>query len=211
MATRGRPAIISDDELLDVARTVFLEHGPDATTAEVAERARVSTSLIFYRYKTKEALLTAVLERELALAPFFETLQRRAGKGRVEETLFDAGVAVLDGMDTALPLWMMTCSSTILSPEKQAQLRRHPARQRMNKLITAYLQREIALGRLSGHEPAVIANAFIGGLVDYVINQYFYHGTSRPADAPDFLRRLIALLLHGCAGGRRTRSRGRRI
>jgi AcrR family transcriptional regulator len=210
-AARGRPAIISDDDLLDVARTVFLERGLDATTADVAEKARVSTSLIFYRYKTKEALFLAVLERELALPPFFETLPKRVGKGRVEDALFDIGMAVVDAMHLCMPLSMIAWSSSKLYKKMQEYMRTQPAREKMMKLVAGYLQREIALGRIAGHEPRVIANAYIGGLIDYVLNQYLLHGTSRPADAPDLVRQLINLLVDGCAPKKRTRSRSSRI
>jgi AcrR family transcriptional regulator len=211
IAARGRPAIISDNQLLDVARAVFLERGLDATTADVAERARVSTSLIFYRYKTKEALFTAVLEREMQLPPIWEALHERAGKGRVADVLFDTGAAFLDSMSTAMPLCTMAFSSNQLSTKMHDYVKRNPARQRMMKLLGGYLRREVELRRLNGHEPEVIANAFIGGLIDYLMNQYMAHGSVRLGESAEFLRKLIALLLQGCAGRGRTRSKLSRI
>jgi AcrR family transcriptional regulator len=210
ISPRGRPAIISDDELLDVARAVFLEHGLDATTADVAERARVSTSLIFYRYKTKEALFTAVFKRETRVPAFFEKLARHAGTGRIADTLFDAGMSIVEAMQTALPLSMMAWSSTKLSAAIHEHLKRNPERDRTIKLLVGYFDREIALGRMGGHEPAVIANAFLGGVVDYLMNQYFSHGKTRAPAAAAFLRQLIALLLDGCAPRRPVRPRSSR-
>ncbi len=58
MRTRGRPITLTDDDLLDAARAVFLARGVDATTTEIARRARISESVIFHRYKTKEALFS---------------------------------------------------------------------------------------------------------------------------------------------------------
>ena len=69
MRVRGRPITLTDDELLEAARAVFLARGLDATTAEIAKRARISESVIFHRYKTKEALFSAVVERQLVMPP----------------------------------------------------------------------------------------------------------------------------------------------
>src|SRR4051812_3405186 len=96
MRARGRPQSLSDDALLDAARDVSRARGLDATTSEIAKRARISESVIFYRYKTKEALFTAVFERELVTPPAFAKLARRAGAGTVADNLFDAGMALVE-------------------------------------------------------------------------------------------------------------------
>jgi AcrR family transcriptional regulator len=61
---RGRPPRIREDEILNAARDVFREEGHATTTAKIAERAGVSEGILFYRYKSKEALLAAVIFRE---------------------------------------------------------------------------------------------------------------------------------------------------
>ena len=95
MLTRGRPQTISDDELLDAARAIFLEHAVGATTAAIAKKARVSESVIFHRYKTKEALFLAVLNREARVPPILENLDQLC-KGVVDDVLFDIGMGVIE-------------------------------------------------------------------------------------------------------------------
>src|SRR5437773_5345651 len=77
MRVRGRPTTVSDDQLLDAARDVFLARGLDATAAEIAARAGISESLVFYRYKTKEALFLAVVDRQIVLPEVLQTLDAR--------------------------------------------------------------------------------------------------------------------------------------
>ena len=60
---RGRPPSITDEAILDAARAVFVEEGVGATTAKIAERAGISESVLFHRYKTKEALFISHLSR----------------------------------------------------------------------------------------------------------------------------------------------------
>ncbi len=57
----GRKKLISDVELLDVARTVFVESGFGASTKEIARRAGVSEGVIFQRFPTKDDLFFAAM------------------------------------------------------------------------------------------------------------------------------------------------------
>jgi AcrR family transcriptional regulator len=53
------------DRVLGAATQCFAEHGVDATVDEVARRAGVGHGTVFRRFPTKEALLDAVLAKEL--------------------------------------------------------------------------------------------------------------------------------------------------
>lgn len=47
--------------ILDVARATFAEHGPDASVADIRQRAGVGQGTIFRHFPTKEHLLAAVM------------------------------------------------------------------------------------------------------------------------------------------------------
>src|SRR5690242_4320791 len=106
MQPRGRPVTLPDDALLDIARDVFLERGLDATTSSIAKRARISESVIFYRYKTKEALFSAVVERQLVVPPELARLSRQAGHGEIADNLYDAGLGLVALSRRVLPFMM---------------------------------------------------------------------------------------------------------
>jgi len=76
---RGRPPSIREEDLLDAARDVFREEGHATTTAKIAERAGVSEGILFYRYKSKEALLAAVIHRETQPPEALRVSQRQPG------------------------------------------------------------------------------------------------------------------------------------
>src|SRR4051812_19786243 len=59
----GRPKTIEDDELLDVARRVFREHGHTETTMHVAQAAGISEAILYKRFKTKDELFFAALNQ----------------------------------------------------------------------------------------------------------------------------------------------------
>ncbi|HZX03033.1 helix-turn-helix domain-containing protein [Kribbella sp.] len=58
-ARRNRSAILT------AARAAFAEHGPKATTEQVASRAGVAVGTVFRHFPTKEALLVAIMKESL--------------------------------------------------------------------------------------------------------------------------------------------------
>jgi AcrR family transcriptional regulator len=71
----GRRRLISDARLLAVARDLFVERGPSASTREIARRAHVSEGVLFQRFGTKVELYFA------ALAPPGVEFDREPAKG----------------------------------------------------------------------------------------------------------------------------------
>ena len=61
----GRPeSPITRDEVLDVARALFLEGGPDVSIDAISTRAGISKPVLYRRFRDKDELVEAVLERE---------------------------------------------------------------------------------------------------------------------------------------------------
>jgi AcrR family transcriptional regulator len=73
--------------VLDAAAEVFAERGCEASVDEIARRAGVGHATVFRRFPTKNHLIAAVVERQLA------TLVERAEEARSQE---DAGLALTD-------------------------------------------------------------------------------------------------------------------
>ena len=209
MQPRGRPPSLSEEALLDAARDVFLERGLDATTSEIAKRARISESVIFYRYKTKEALFAAVFERQLVLPPAFARLEWRAGMGEIADNLFDAGMALVDLSQRVLPFMMMAC----VSPTKLNVLARHaqephPMKRQMLAVLSRYFDAEMQARRLRPAQSEVLARLFIGGITQYVMSEYLDPPTSE-LEPSTFLRKMIDLVLHGAAEPQPSRATAR--
>lgn len=196
MAARGRPITLTDDDLLDAAREAFLERGLDATTAEIAKRVRISESVIFHRYKTKEALFTAVYERQLVIPPAFVRLALVAGEGEIADNLFDAGMALVEVTQSVLPFLMMSSSSTRMNVFAKHARTPHPLRRQLIELLSDYFERESHGGRLRPIVGDVLARAFLGGITHYVMSEYMERSAD-PVGVPAFLRGLIDVLLRG--------------
>ncbi|HME06622.1 MAG TPA: TetR/AcrR family transcriptional regulator [Bryobacteraceae bacterium] len=62
----ARKKTISDAELLEIARSVFVEAGFGASSKEIARRAGVSEGVLFQRFSTKEELFFAAMTPPVA-------------------------------------------------------------------------------------------------------------------------------------------------
>jgi AcrR family transcriptional regulator len=196
----ARPPSIRDEDILGAAREVFLAKGVRATTAEVAERARVSEGIIFRRFKTKEGLFRAALSPDLGEPRELAELPGRVGEGTVADNLHDACVALIGMLRVRVPLIMMSWSNPGPGglPE-HLERGEHPDAAVINQAITTYIEGEVALGRLGAVSPSLFAHALIGGVMNYVMAQIRRLPTTeaRSLSPPVYVRQLLELLLHG--------------
>jgi len=201
---RGRPPSISEDQILDAAKAVFVEEGMGATTARIAERAGISESVLFHRYKTKEALFMAVMDRAMKVSPVVESLAARVGKGDIAEHLFEIGAAMVEDAKKTMPLFiaarMMAAASSWKLEDLQEKMKRpHPSHVQALKLFSGYFEAEMDAGRLRRVDSEILARTFTGSVVQHVMSK-FWGGTDPaglPLSTPMFLRGLIDILLHG--------------
>jgi AcrR family transcriptional regulator len=59
-------AAANRDRLIEAAREVFAEHGPDVKVEEIARRAGVGVGTLYRRFPGKEDLVRAILDERLA-------------------------------------------------------------------------------------------------------------------------------------------------
>jgi len=193
---RGRPRTIDTEAILEVARTVFLEHGVRATTLEVAQRAGVSEGAIFHRFKTKDALFRAAMRFDELEPPrlLFAAIEKMHGL-EVYEALTHLGEKLLEIAKVALPLMMMSWSNPDFSKGSPLQHKHRGHFQRIIKEFAAYCETKIEAGKLRPLDPEVFARAFIGSIHNYSMSRIMFGEHTLPEGM--FLRGLIDLLLAG--------------
>jgi AcrR family transcriptional regulator len=202
---RGRPPIRSNEELLGIAREVFLERGIRATTGEVAERAGVSEGTLFHRFKSKEALFREAMrfDPDQIPAPLADIVEK-AGKGDLRATLLDAATRMLAIGRIALPMMMMAWSNPS-SEYSLVNMKEKPQgyRRAFTKLCE-FFTREIAAGRLRhDSNPEALARIFMGSLHHYCMTELVFASEPSPRLLPDaYVMALVELLLHGAAADR---------
>jgi AcrR family transcriptional regulator len=170
---RGRPPVISNERLLEVAREVFVELGIRATTLEVATRAGVAEGTIFHRFKSKQELFRAAMQfdPEQALT-FVERLPSLAGKGELRATLIGFAEEFLQIGRVAVPVMMLSWSnpeSQLCSPLAEERSERF---RRVIRAIRAFFEAEMAAGRLARRNPEVVARMLLGSLHHFCVSEH---------------------------------------
>lgn len=215
---RGRPPVISNDDLLKVARQVFLEHGIRATTAEVAARAGIAEGTVFLRFKSKDALFRAAMCIDpKKLPPFVEGLADRAGKGELREILVEFATRMLEVGKVALPLIVMSWSNPTGEFALENAAERSHGYRGVFRAIRRFFELEMRLGRLGASDSELLTRIFMGSLHHYCLSEFLLAGEQEKRLSPAaFAEGLVDLLLRAApagtgatANGRRTRARPR--
>src|SRR5262249_40407942 len=107
-----RPPSITNEQILDAARAVFLQKGIRATTAEVARRAGVAEGTIFNHFKNKDELFVACMEPALEDAAWVRTFLVGAAERDVRAVLYRAGLETIEFFRQLLPVMMMSWSNS---------------------------------------------------------------------------------------------------
>jgi AcrR family transcriptional regulator len=117
---------IDRDRILDAAEAVILESGGQSFTLDaVAERAGISKGGLVYSFATKDKLVYAALEREMAR--FREAVRRRAGRepiGPVELVLAHIEEA-LDEDDASTQMAAFLVTALVHAPDMMEPVRRY--------------------------------------------------------------------------------------
>lgn len=177
----ARPATITDAQILEAARAAFLEEGYGARTAEIARRAGVSEGTIFKRFETKEALFCAALD--IPFPPnWYQQAETLVGAGTLRDNLVTLCIGILEQLKTVLPRVITRMGTgmpppphTMVRPEGSQILPFHempePPPVRDARILTQYLNREIALGRLKA-DADIVAQMLLGATFHFMLGQH---------------------------------------
>jgi AcrR family transcriptional regulator len=191
----ARPPVISNQQILEAARAVFLDHGfTKASTVEIARRAGVSEGSIFNRFPTKDDLFRAAMDDELP--PVLTLVERFVGKGDMRGNLVRITVESIRFLNQFLPKVMLSWSER--DGSNLGKVCNRPSE--VLHSLTAFFKAEKALGRVAG-DPQIAARIFMGAMWNFSFMQTVAGHPSLSAEA--YARRLVAELWHGIAPDRR--------
>ncbi len=191
-----RPITITDEQILDAARAVFLKEGFGAQTAKIARRAGISEGTIFKRFQTKEGLFLAALD--IASPPAWHELSEElVGVGDVKENMaLVAGGILLFMLETMPRVFALMGHPTVKGDHNfMGELHRRDV-----QVLSTYLGREIELGRLCRCDSETLTHVILGAVVDYTMRTMTKQIQITVPDAPQaFAQGVIGLLWNGIA------------
>lgn len=203
----GRPPIITNEQLLEAAREIFLAEGFGASTVKIARKAGVSEGTLFKRFPTKEKLFFAAMG--ISEEPAWrKELNNLVGKGDLKENLIALAFQIIESFRETVPRMMMVFSKGNPTPSMMTLGHppicpgmEEPAPARDLKAVTAFFESELKLGRLRPCKPESIARIYFGSLMNYI----FMDMTGPlPFDIPSiplstFVHDLVEILWQGIA------------
>ncbi len=196
----ARPRLITDEQIIEAAREVFLEHGFSATTAEIAQRAGVSEGTLFKRFFSKEELFEAAIGL-VDYQVWREDLLNVVGNGDVRRNLENGIMSFLKAAERIIPI-LMTVFSRGHDPSHNPLLKRleNPASQDASAIVQ-YLNAEMKLGRIRPLDADITARIMIGSLTHYIHQEHIV-GAEKVGEvmAPErFVRGMMDVLWPGMA------------
>ncbi|MCW3096801.1 MAG: transcriptional regulator RegN, TetR family [Chthonomonadaceae bacterium] len=193
----ARNTTITEEQILEAARAVFLEEGFGAQTAKIARRANVSEGSIFKRFPTKEALFFAALRIERPPVWYTE-LDRRVGAGDCRENLVAIFYSVLLFFHEMLPRTVTTLGSLGPMAHKAFEGLEHPMITDTNRL-SGFLRAEIERGRLRPCDAHLTARLILGALSSYVFSAMITRQDLTPVELRQIAEGTLDFLWKGIA------------
>ncbi|MDF5735615.1 MULTISPECIES: TetR/AcrR family transcriptional regulator [unclassified Nostoc] len=172
----ARTPRITNQQILEAARQVFLQQGFGASTLEIAQQAGISEASIFKRFSTKEELFFAAMgipEKPL----WVNELESLCGKGNLKENLIKVCFEIMEFYREILPRIMMLRSRGNAMPELGGK----ESRPMLDvKVLAAFLEREINQHRLHPCDPQTVAHILVGSMMNYVFLEQMSSQVSIP-------------------------------
>jgi AcrR family transcriptional regulator len=142
----GRRKLVEDDQLLAVAREVFVEKGIAASTREIARRAGISEAVIYQRHPTKAHLFfAAMVPPALNLE---DLLSIPADDLSVEQQLEGIALGMMRYFREVMPILMRLVTHPEFDVEKFAQRYPDSPFGRMHLGLIQYLESQRERARI---------------------------------------------------------------
>lgn len=189
-----RSKTITDDEILTVARSLFLKEGVNASTRAIAKKAGISEAVIYQRFGTKQAFFFAAMKLpEAGLNKIFDT---QPGEGQVVENIERISLKIIAYFREVMPVFLTLISHPSFNFEIFLKEHRVPTLQIEEKL-TDYLMAESQLDRVRTGKVAIAVNILLSHLHNIAL--YETIGTPQSANLKRTVADAIAVLWNGLA------------
>lgn len=189
-----RPRQFTDDEVLEIARRCFLEHGPRVSTSVIASELGVSQAALFKRFKTKQALMVRALA-PAGRPPWIDQVEAGPDDRPVPEQLREAVEGINTFFEQMLPCFTVLRSAGI-EPESMMREYELPPPTLAHRTLTAWFRRLHEAGRATIPHPQSTAMAFLGAIhARHMLNHVL--GEHAPQTEPDFLDNLVHVFWAG--------------
>ena len=193
----ARPVTISEEQLLDAARVIFVRDGTNATTKDIARQAGVGEGSLFRRFPTKEALFSAAILNPPPPA-WVRELEVLVGQGDLHANLVRIACGMIHFAQEGLPLVMVAWAGKA-EPTSAAVNTSEPPGIRDRRYLTNFLRQEIECGRLRPCNAEAVARMLFGACLNLVMDRLTLRQPLPSEEVQTFSEELVDALWDGIA------------
>lgn len=158
----ARPRQISDQQILDAAKTLFVEHGPQCSTAVIARSLGVSQAVLFQRFSTKRELMVAALGPP-AEPPFLPLIDAGPDDRPLADQINEIVTAISGFFEAALP-GLSVLRSCGVEPAHLFDGISKPPPVLAHKALARWLRRAMKAGLIRDVNAESVAMAWLGAM-----------------------------------------------
>jgi AcrR family transcriptional regulator len=197
--TWRRRAQARPDEILDAALDAFIANGFDAATMDdIARRAGVTKGALYLYFESKEAMLRALIEREvrplIQRVEALSQLETDDPAALIKQALMLVTGALANPRLFALPRLIISLSGRF--PDLAKDYREGvvgPARAAIGRLVA----RGVSLGQFRAVDPTAAARAIVGPMMFEVLWTHVLGGESELGRSTGWIEAQIDVLING--------------
>ncbi len=197
----ARPRQVLDEEILEVARACFIEHGASVSTEAIAARLGVSGPALLKRFGSKRELLKAAFS--VGTTPpwaqqWLQKVEAGPDEREIPVQILELSLAI-DGFFRKMVPAFAVLREAGLTPEELRGSGKDSPPVRSHKMMAGWFRRAQEQGRLRAGDCDVMASLFLSGLQ----HRYFLahvSGLHIPTEEEDpWLERMVNIFWHGVA------------
>ncbi len=194
----ARPITITDEQILEAARAVFLKDGFNASTVEIAQRAGVAEGTLFRRFATKEGLFRAAMKPP-AVPSWVRELDNLCGQGEMRDNLMRIVRAIIHFAQERIPFVMLRWSHKPSSSDPVSEDEGGAAVARDSRRLAQFLQQEVDQERLRPCQVEMVARLLIGPCLNLVMDSVVSQQPLTAEEIERFTVDLVDTLWQGIA------------
>ncbi len=195
----ARPRQFTDEQILDVARDVFLREGAQVSTQKIADELGISQPALFKRFGNKETLLLRAL-----LPQQIPAVINAIGEGPdprpIPDQLVEIGTRTLALLRDLIPR-IQVLKSAGIEPVEHLGHRGEPPPLRHRRLTTEWLRKAHVAGRVSDHDFAAVAALLLGALHARIFMDMHAPGLTDTKSDEEYVHATVRALWCGLAPG----------
>jgi AcrR family transcriptional regulator len=194
----ARPITITDEQILEAARAVFLKDGFNASTVEIAQRAGVAEGTLFRRFATKERLFQAAL-RAPVVPSWVRELDNISGHGDMRDNLTRIVREIIRFAQERIPFVLLRWSHKPASSDAVFPEEGESPVARDSRRLAQFLQEEVDRGRLRPCQVEMVARLLVGTCLNLVMDSVVNKQPVTSEEIDRFTADLVETLWQGVA------------